>query len=56
MRTVSPRGLQFKASAVPAGLYISLNLCSMSQGLEYRHRKRDRLALDGPNAWLTLPT
>ena len=29
-------GVQFTSSAVLAGLYISLNQCSMSPGLEYR--------------------
>ena len=39
-----------------AGLYISLNQCSYEPGLGTLPRKRDRLALDEPNAGLPLPT
>jgi hypothetical protein len=43
-------------SAVHAGLYISLNQCSLSPGLEELPGERDRLASDEPNVWLTSPT
>ena len=39
-----------------AGLYISLNQCSYEPGLGTLPSKRDRLALDEPNAGLPLPT
>jgi hypothetical protein len=38
------------SSAVRIGLYISLNQCSLSKGLEHRSAERDHLASDDPNA------
>jgi hypothetical protein len=50
------KALESKCLLPLAGLYISLNQCSLSSGLKYRSIKRDRLASDEPNVLLISPT